>query len=63
MKHTFKRLHSHRMKEGVHMLRRKRLMGIIFFFVGTGMIIQFMMPGWGFLLAMALIVLGFWTPV
>ena len=42
------------------MLRKKRLMGIIFFFVGTGMIIQYMMPGWGFLIAMALIILGFW---
>jgi len=44
----------------VGMLRKKRLMGLIFFFVGVGMIIQYMMPGWGFLLAAALIILGFW---
>ncbi len=42
------------------MLKRKRLMGMIFFFIGIGMIIQYMMPGWGFLFATALIVLGFW---
>jgi hypothetical protein len=42
------------------MLRKTRLLGTIFFFIGVGMIIQFMMPGWGFLLAMAFIVLGFW---
>ncbi|MCL2577949.1 MAG: hypothetical protein FWE27_07865 [Defluviitaleaceae bacterium] len=42
------------------MLRKKRLMGMIFFFVGVGMVIQYMMPGWGFLLAAALIILGFW---
>ena len=42
------------------MFRRKRLMGLIFFFIGIGMIVQFMMPGWGFLIASALIILGFW---
>jgi len=42
------------------MFRKKRLMGLIFFFVGVGMIVQFMMPGWGFLIASALIIMGFW---
>jgi len=42
------------------MFRKKRLMGLILFFVGIGMIVQFMMPGWGFLLASALIIMGFW---
>ena len=42
------------------MCRKKRLMGLIFFFVGVGMIVQFMMPGWGFLIASALIIMGFW---
>ncbi|MCL2216569.1 MAG: hypothetical protein FWB91_06055 [Defluviitaleaceae bacterium] len=42
------------------MLRKKRLMGLIFFFLGVGMIIQFMMPGWGFLIASALVIMGFW---
>jgi len=42
------------------MLRNKRLMGLIFFFLGVGMIVQFMMPGWGFLMASALIIMGFW---
>jgi hypothetical protein len=40
--------------------RRKRLMGLILFFIGIGMIVQFMMPTWGFLIAAALIILGFW---
>ena len=42
------------------MFMKKRLMGLIFFFIGVGMIIQFMMPGWGFLIAAALIIMGFW---
>lgn len=42
------------------MFMKKRLMGLICFFIGIGMIIQFMMPGWGFLIAAALIVMGFW---
>ncbi|MCL2570836.1 MAG: hypothetical protein FWE11_00385 [Defluviitaleaceae bacterium] len=42
------------------MFRKKRLIGLICFFVGVGMIIQFMMPTWGFLLAAALIIMGFW---
>ena len=41
-------------------LRYYEDMGLIFFFIGIGMIIQFMMPTWGFLIAAALIVLGFW---
>ena len=40
--------------------RRRRLMGLIFFFIGVGMIVQFMMPTWGFIIASALIILGFW---
>jgi len=47
-------------KAWLNMLRNKRLMGLILFFVGVGMIVQFMMPGWGFLLASALIIMGFW---
>jgi hypothetical protein len=46
--------------EVIFMFRKKRLLGLIFFFVGVGMVIQYMMPGWGFLLACALIILGFW---
>jgi hypothetical protein len=42
------------------MFRKRRLCGMIFFFIGLGMILQFMMPAWGFLFAMALIILGFW---
>jgi len=42
------------------MLRNKRLMGMIFFFMGVGMIIQHMMPSWGFLIATAMVILGFW---
>jgi len=42
------------------MFRRKRLTGLICFFIGVGMIVQFMMPAWGFLIASALIILGFW---
>ena len=42
------------------MFRKKRLMGLICFFIGVGMIVQFMMPGWGFLIASALIIMGFW---
>jgi len=42
------------------MFRKKRLIGLILFFLGIGMIIQFMMPTWGFLLAAALIIAGFW---
>ncbi|MCL2373227.1 MAG: hypothetical protein FWC78_07470 [Defluviitaleaceae bacterium] len=42
------------------MFRRKRLLGMIFFFIGIGMIVQFMMPGWGFLFATGLIIMGFW---
>jgi len=42
------------------MFMKKRLMGLIFFFVGIGMIVQLMMPTWGFLIAAALIVMGFW---
>ncbi|MCL2841777.1 MAG: hypothetical protein FWE05_13535 [Defluviitaleaceae bacterium] len=42
------------------MWRKKRLMGMIFFFLGVGMILQFMMPAWGFLMALALVMLGFW---
>ncbi|MCL1884754.1 MAG: hypothetical protein FWF81_13505 [Defluviitaleaceae bacterium] len=42
------------------MLKKKRLMGLIFFFIGVGMIIQYMMPGWGFLIAAALVIMGFW---
>ncbi|MCL2047867.1 MAG: hypothetical protein FWG87_03975 [Defluviitaleaceae bacterium] len=44
----------------MRMLKKKRLMGLIFFFIGIGMIIQFMMPGWGFLIAAAMVILGFW---
>ena len=42
------------------MTRKKRLMGLILFFVGVGMIIQFMMPAWGFLFASGLLIMGFW---
>ena len=42
------------------MFMKKRLIGLISFFIGVGMIIQFMMPTWGFLIAAALIVIGFW---
>ena len=45
---------------GGDMLMKKRLIGLVFFFVGIGMIIQFMMPTWGFLIAAALIIMGFW---
>jgi hypothetical protein len=48
------------LRGGMKMCRKKRLLGLIFFFVGVGMIIQFMMPGWGFLIASALVILGFW---
>jgi len=42
------------------MCRRKRLLGLILFFIGVGMIVQFMMPTWGFIIAGLLIVAGFW---
>ena len=42
------------------MFMKKRLIGLIFFFIGIGMIVQFMMPTWGFIIAAALIVMGFW---
>ncbi|MCL2364726.1 MAG: hypothetical protein FWC71_08695 [Defluviitaleaceae bacterium] len=42
------------------MFRRKRLMGLVLFFIGVGMIMQFMMPTWGFVVAGALVILGFW---
>jgi len=42
------------------MVHKKRLKGLVLFFVGVGMVIQFMMPGWGFLIAAALIIAGFW---
>ena len=42
------------------MLCKKRLMGLVFFFIGVGMIVQVMMPTWGFIVAGALIILGFW---
>jgi hypothetical protein len=47
-------------KGGCAMFKRKRLTGMILFFIGTGMLLQFMMPAWGFLLAAAFIILGFW---
>ncbi|MCL2188647.1 MAG: hypothetical protein FWC16_04915 [Defluviitaleaceae bacterium] len=40
--------------------RRRRLLGFVLFFIGVGMIVQFMMPTWGFIIAAALIILGFW---
>jgi hypothetical protein len=40
--------------------RKRRLLGLILFFIGVGMIVQFMMPTWGFILASALIIIGFW---
>ena len=45
---------------GYGMFRRKRLMGLVLFFIGVGMIMQFMMPTWGFVVAGALVILGFW---
>jgi len=47
-------------KGAAGMFRKKRLIGLILFFIGVGMIVQFMMPGWGFLIASALIIMGFW---
>ncbi|MCL1878075.1 MAG: hypothetical protein FWF80_04390 [Defluviitaleaceae bacterium] len=39
---------------------KRQTLGVIFFFIGVGMFLQFLMPWWGFLLASAFIVLGFW---
>jgi len=47
-------------KEVSAVLRKKRTLGMICFFVGFGMLLQFLMPGWGFLIATALLILGFW---
>ncbi len=42
------------------MLRRRRVMGMVFFFVGVGMVFAYLMPAWGYIVAFMLIVAGFW---
>lgn len=42
------------------MRRKKGMLGAVLFFLGVGMVLQLMMPVWGFLIAAALIILGFW---
>jgi hypothetical protein len=42
------------------MLKRKRFMGMVFFFMGIGMVFSYLMPAWGYILACMLIVAGFW---
>jgi hypothetical protein len=39
---------------------KKKMRGACAFFIGVGMILQFMMPAWGFLVAAGLCILGFW---
>jgi hypothetical protein len=42
------------------MLKRRRFTGMVFFFMGIGMIFAYLMPGWGYILAFMLIVAGSW---
>jgi hypothetical protein len=39
---------------------KNKTRGLVLFFIGVGMFIQFMMPGWGFIIAAALCIAGFW---
>ncbi len=38
----------------------KRIFGIVFMSMGCGMLVVLIIPGWGFLLAALLVVIGFW---
>lgn len=38
----------------------KRVLGLVCCSMGTGMLIVLVVPGWGFLVAMLLVILGSW---
>ena len=40
---------------------RKRALGLMLLSMGLGMLMVIMLPSWGFLLAVFLLVIGFWT--
>jgi hypothetical protein len=38
----------------------RRMLGVILMSMGVGMLLVLIVPGWGFILATLLIVLGYW---
>jgi hypothetical protein len=42
------------------MRHHKRVLGLALFSMGTGVLLVLLIPGWGFVLAALLVLIGFW---
>lgn len=40
---------------------RKKILGLILFCLGAGMLFVLVIPGWGFILALLLVIVGFFN--